>query len=404
MNDILKKRLIPENALPVGIELWGDKMFVSVPRWMPGIPATLNYIPMGIHTITKSPRLMPYPDWQSNELGNCEKGMNTVYRIKADKCNRLWVLDTGTFGIGNTTTNPCPYSINVFDLHTDRRIRRYEFRPEDTNARTFIANIAVDIGPGGCEDTFAYFSDELGYGLIAYSWKENKSWRFEHSYFMPDPLAGDFNIGGLNFQWGEEGIFGITLSPIQPAGNRVLFFSPLASDREFAVSTAILRNESAVESSYHDFVVLEKREPLSHTTSRVMTDDGIMFFNLIDRNAVGCWNGAKTYTPKNHAVVDKDDTALIFPADVKVDFNKNVWVISDKMPNFLIDKLDYNIINFRILFAPVDVLVKGTVCENRQALTIQPQQQHFQDRFRSLEEEEYYRSLPLSHEARYLFH
>lgn len=33
-----------------------------------------------------------------------------------------------------------------------------------------------------CLDTFAYFSDELGYGLIAYSWEQNKSWRFEHRF------------------------------------------------------------------------------------------------------------------------------------------------------------------------------------------------------------------------------
>lgn len=105
-------------------------------------------------------------DWQSNAVGDCANGLNTVYRIEADKCGRLWVLDTGTIGIGNTTQNICPYSINVFDLATNTRIRRYEFRTEDTNANTFIANTVVDIGKS-CEDTFAYFSDELGYGLIA---------------------------------------------------------------------------------------------------------------------------------------------------------------------------------------------------------------------------------------------
>lgn len=29
---------IPENNLPVGIELWGDKLFVTVPRWRAGRP------------------------------------------------------------------------------------------------------------------------------------------------------------------------------------------------------------------------------------------------------------------------------------------------------------------------------------------------------------------------------
>lgn len=46
-----------------------------------------------------------------------------------------------------------------------------------------------------------------------YSWEQNRSWRFEHSFFMPDPLRGDFNIAGLNFQWGEEGIIDESKSP-----------------------------------------------------------------------------------------------------------------------------------------------------------------------------------------------
>lgn len=62
----------------------------------------------------------------------------------------------GTVGIGNTTQNLCPYAVNVFDLQTNRRIRRYELRPEDTNANTFIANTAVDIGKS-CEGNLLCF-------------------------------------------------------------------------------------------------------------------------------------------------------------------------------------------------------------------------------------------------------
>ncbi|KAI8440392.1 hypothetical protein MSG28_001720 [Choristoneura fumiferana] len=91
--------LIPENALPVGIERWRNKLFVSVPRWKAGIPATLNYISLDA-AYEPSPKLTPYPSWAGNELGNCDSGLNTVYRIKADKCDRLWVLDVGTYGYG----------------------------------------------------------------------------------------------------------------------------------------------------------------------------------------------------------------------------------------------------------------------------------------------------------------
>lgn len=327
-----------------------------------GIPATLTYINTA-QTLSGSPELIPYPDWQSNAVGDCMNGLNTVYRIKADRCGRLWVLDTGTIGIGNTTQNICPYSVNVFDLATNTRIRRYEFRADDTNQNTFIANIAVDIGKT-CDDTFAYFSDELGYGLISYSWEQNRSWRFEHSYFFPDPLRGDFNIAGLNFQWGEEGIFGLALSQIRSDGFRTLYFSPLASHREFSVSTRILRDETRVDDSFHDFSFFPtERTANSHTTSRVCSDDGIMLFNLIDQNAVGCWHTSMPYEPQYHGIVDRDDVGLIFPADVKIDENRDVWVLSDRMSTFLVASLDYTDINFRIYSAPLTSLIGGTVCD-----------------------------------------
>ncbi|XP_075972270.1 protein yellow-like [Anticarsia gemmatalis] len=354
--------LMPENALPVGIERWRNKLFVSVPRWKEGIPATLNYIPLD-EPYTPSPKLNPYPSFAGNELGNCQTGLNTVYRIKADKCDRLWVLDVGTYGFAPNVTNLCPYSLNVYDLHTDQRIRRYVFRPEDIVPSTFIANIALDEGKT-CDDTFAYLSDELGYGLIAYSWEQNKSWRFNHGYFMPDPLVGDFNIGGLNFQWSAEGIFGITTSPVGVDGYRTLYFSPLASHTQFAVSTRILRDESKVEGSYRDFRVVGVRGDNGHTTSKVIDElTGIELFNLIDQNAIGCWREGVPYKPQNIGVVDKDDVGLIFPSDIKIDAGRNVWVMSDRMPVFLESTLDYSDINFRVYTAPVDLLAEQTVCQ-----------------------------------------
>lgn len=250
----------------------------------------------------------------------------------------------------------------MYDLNTDLRIRRYVFRPEDIVSTTFIANIALDEG-ATCDDTFAYFSDELGYGLIAYSWEQNRSWRFSHSYFFPDPLVGDFNIAGLNFQWGAEGIFGITTSPIGADGYRTLFFSPLSSYTEFAVSTRILRDESKVKGSYKDFRVVGVRGPDAHTTSKTMDDTGVQLFNLIDQNAIGCWRSTLPHKPQNIAIVDKDDIGLIFPCDVKIDDQRNVWVISDRMPVFLEAELDYSDINFRIFTAPLATLLEGTVCE-----------------------------------------
>lgn len=250
--------------------------------------------------------------------------------------------------------------MNIFDLTTDKIIRQYRLRQDDINQNTFIANIAVDLGSGGCDDAFAYMSDELGYGLIVYSWTNNTSWRVTHSYFMPDPLTGDYNVGGLNFQWSEEGIFGMSLSPIAADGFRTLFFHPLSSNREFAVSTEILRNPELATNSFHSFQVLPER-PMGHSTSEVMDENGIQLFNLIDQNAVGCWNSQLPYSPDNLGVIARHDEALIFPADVKIT-NGIVWIISDRMPNFLIASLNVSDINFRILTVPLADAIADTIC------------------------------------------
>lgn len=155
----------------------------------------------------------------------------------------------------------------------------------------------------------------------------------------------------------------MSLSPVLPTGDKILYFSPLASFREFAVSTKILKNHLKVNDSYFDFVALAERGPHTHVTAQVMSHNGIQLFNLIDRNAIGCWNWRRSYEMLNIGVVDHDDQQLIFPSDIKIDIDELVWVISDKMSTFLESELDYTDINFRIFFAPLNVLTTGTVCD-----------------------------------------
>ncbi|XP_026480966.1 protein yellow-like [Ctenocephalides felis] len=42
------KEFIPENNIPVGLEVFGDRLFITVPRWKPGVPASLNYVKLSV--------------------------------------------------------------------------------------------------------------------------------------------------------------------------------------------------------------------------------------------------------------------------------------------------------------------------------------------------------------------
>jgi hypothetical protein len=66
-----------------------------------------------------------------------------------------------------------------------------------------------------------------------------------------------------------------------------------------------------------------------------MDENGLQFFNLIDQNAVGCWNSMLPYSPINQAVVAKHDEAMIFPADIKVESYTEFYIIQqcDRLMN-----------------------------------------------------------------------
>lgn len=91
---------IQYNNVPMGATRWRGKIFVTLPRRRPGVPATLAYI-----VANKTRRsnidvpLMPYPDLEVNRLRTRPvKGLTSlvsVYRTTADECDRLWMVDTG---------------------------------------------------------------------------------------------------------------------------------------------------------------------------------------------------------------------------------------------------------------------------------------------------------------------
>lgn len=81
---------VPENNLPLGVDASGDRLFVTMPRWKNGVPASLAWLPLP--PVYTNPPLMPYPDWSFHgnpEAPDCSKLMS-VYRLWIDECQRLW--------------------------------------------------------------------------------------------------------------------------------------------------------------------------------------------------------------------------------------------------------------------------------------------------------------------------
>lgn len=149
-NDTMRKsyensgRFVPANNLPLGVNIWNDKLFITVPRWKKGVPANLNYINLN-ETIDKgngcsstnktsevciqffqmpipgdrSPQLSPYPSWEDNDI-EADNAIVNILRMRIDACDRMWAIDSGVDDIwGEFKTVQRPKLI-VIDLPTNK--------------------------------------------------------------------------------------------------------------------------------------------------------------------------------------------------------------------------------------------------------------------------------------------
>lgn len=118
----------PENVVATGIDVGHQRIFISTPRLFSGVPATLSSISR--NGFGDSPVLQAYPDWSHHTSGlrqyNCSDiGLVSVYRMRIDSCNRLWALDAGVSRSLEDYEVTCPPKILVYDLNTDRVVRRF---------------------------------------------------------------------------------------------------------------------------------------------------------------------------------------------------------------------------------------------------------------------------------------
>lgn len=359
---------IPQNNLPLGVDTYKNRLFVTMPRWKQGVPFSLGWLPLP--AIEESPAIQPYPNWNSHTTtkeADCTKLMS-VYRLFIDECQRLWVIDSG---IVNATILPnqiCPPKIVVFDLKTDEKLISFEIPAEQVRQDSLHTNIIVDIRDGKCDDAYAYVADVWRYGLIVFSLAGKKSWRTTNHFYLPNPTAADYNLHGLNFQW-IDGIFGTTLSPVDRFGDRLLFFHPMSSYAEFMVSTSVLRNETIWQNggigTANSFIQLGSRGINGQSSTSGLDRNSIMFFNLIQKDAVGCWDIRKPYLENNLGIVEQNSTTLIFPNDLKLDHEENqgLWILSNRLPVYLYSQLNFNDVNFRILRTSVRDAIEGTICD-----------------------------------------
>ncbi|KAG7302690.1 hypothetical protein JYU34_012640 [Plutella xylostella] len=364
-------KYVPSNVLPLGLEVWGSRVFLTFPRWRPGVPATLGSVPRAGGV--PSPAVKPYPSWEyhrPNNVLNCT-GLTSVFRVSADLCGRLWVLDSGQIDVQDNAKQICPPSLLVFDLNTDKMLARYVIPQEYVLQNSLYSALVVDARRHDCSDLHVYMADPWRFGLLVFRQKDMQFWRFTHHLFFPDPIAANFTLHDLNFRW-TDGIFGLALTEVKDdLSDRILFFHSLAGHLEFYVSTAALKKQEMVNNSMNEFNIVGERGPLGQASSSAVDRRGVMYFGLVSRDSVGCWDTRKPFQKGALGIVAQNTETLIFPNDIKIDQGSNqiLWVISNRLPMFQAKQLDQDEYNYRLLFVSTEEAVRGTVCDPQVSFT-----------------------------------
>lgn len=373
---------IPRNILPLGLEIWEDRIFVTLPMWRNGIPVSLTTIDKA--DTSHSPVLRPYPDWSWYDVdstSHCEK-IISAFRVATDPCGRLWVLDSGSIDIATNQGQPCPPKLLIFDLATDQLLHKYTFPSSQVFDGSLLSHVVVDVRDD-CNSATAFVADVFRYGLIVYSLEENRSWRIGHAYFYPDPLLSDYRMDNIRWQW-VDGIFSLTLSPVDPESeDRYLYFHALSSNREFRVPVSKINTEPAARNSVDDFeAVGDPRGGAGHHASgSAMDNNGVLFYNMPSLKAIGCWNSRSyKHSQYSQGLLAVSNDSLSFANDMKLDFTdvdqdgnpRKLYIMANRLHQYLYGRLDPVGPNYFLTVVDVSRAVRGTVCEPNHNLLGRP--------------------------------
>lgn len=91
---IYSNQYIPQNNLISDVKAFANRLYLTMPRMLPGVPATLGWVVAPNENGRTDPEIEAFPSWEMNEIGNCS-ALQFVQGIAIDTDGIMWVVDSG---------------------------------------------------------------------------------------------------------------------------------------------------------------------------------------------------------------------------------------------------------------------------------------------------------------------
>lgn len=220
--------------MPSGVALWGERVFLSFPRWSSGDAPTVAEWVNG--------ELVAFPSSAANDHTAGSAAMHSVNGLHVDRHGRLWMLDNGRVDLGAAIAGSP--KVVVWDLQRNEEAFRIEFDESIAPlAGSFLNDLAVDLDHG------AVYITESGIGgtpaLIVHDIATGNTRRVldGHSSVLPEfglrvrDETVTVTLGGSEREW-RIGANSLVLSD----DAATLFYGATTSPTAYAIPTSALRD------------------------------------------------------------------------------------------------------------------------------------------------------------------
>lgn len=290
----------PEKCTVTGVKQWKDTLYVTSPRWLYGVPTSLNsVVQVGGQSV-----LRPFPSYETQVLGEASS-LQYIQSMEIDRRGWMWIIDVGRHGLFDGDEFTGAPKLWIWDIEGNRLVQEFLFPDSIASHQTsFLNDIFVD----DVRDV-AYISETSGTGaLLVYDLATNRARRWDsHPALSFETPLPPFTVEGFDInRLGPLPVDGLALAP---KIDRV-FFTAIHGLTLYSVSASLLRDFSTTNDML-DADVKNHGVKSSQCDGLTTSDDGMLYMSMLTSNSVEAWDVTKEDVSSATTVVT--DPRLFWP-------------------------------------------------------------------------------------------